>query len=228
MSSATAYAGGVIRRCAIREHASRRTLPTRCRLLPAEHIYRTELSFRCRFGTGAADEGQQATVPAIIARSRVSRSLQSLLVMARDNWSARNRGLVVIGSSTWEPHRDRAPALRLPATSRARPHDDANHFNRWNVLNRPIDTIDSLATKALVVFVYVALPALRGHRRAVCPPISDIEGVPVRFPLRPVDATPWQYAASTVAGETSLIQHDIFCGDRRQTSNSSSFSTWLS
>jgi hypothetical protein len=70
-------------------------------LLPAEHIIETQLSFPVgALGTGAADEGQQATVPAIIARSPPCPRLrfQSLLVMARDNWVALEiDGLVVIG-----------------------------------------------------------------------------------------------------------------------------------
>jgi hypothetical protein len=70
-------------------------------LLPAEHIIEMQLSFPVgALGASAADEGQQATVPAIVARSPPCPRLrfQSLLVMARANWVALEiDGLVVIG-----------------------------------------------------------------------------------------------------------------------------------
>lgn len=92
-------------------------------------------------------------------------------------------------------------------------------------MNRPIDTIDSLATKALVVFVYVAVAAAAAAAigAAVCPPISDIEGVPVRVSLFDLwSATPWQYAgqAQSLAEHIADFSTNIFLvGIVEQTSN---------
>jgi hypothetical protein len=68
------------------------------------------------------------------------------------------------------------------------------------LMNRLIAAARTFAAKALVVFVYVAVAAAAAAviGAAVCPPISDIEGVPVRISIVDLwSATPWWHAAQT-------------------------------